>query len=212
MDLSRFDSFTTTLSRALSRRAALRGLGGGGLAASLFGAVGLERVNAASQMTPTAVTVTWQTLHLEFEIMPQAPVSIVRAGGGPPQRGDRFYNDAPIFAAGDAGGTRLGTYECFGPWTHAATEKGAHDNRLTTVQYQFDDGSLAGLINETAPAVTTANVGSVLGGTGAYLGALGTFTQAVISGPPASPAAGATPAAAPSVQRATFDLLLPKMG
>ena len=164
-------------------------------------------------MTPTAATVTWQTLHLEVELMPQAPVSIVRAGSGPPQRGDRFYNDAPIFAAGDAGGTRIGTYECFGPWTHPATETGAHDNRLTTVQYQFADGAIAGLINETAPAVTTANVGSVLGGTGAYLGALGTSPRpSSPAAPPASPAAGATPAAAPSVQRATFDLLLPKIG
>ena len=214
MDLSRFDSFATTLSRALSRRAALRGLGGGGLAAGLLGAVGLERVNAASQMTPTAVTVTWQTLHLEFEIMPQAPVSIVRAGSGPPQRGDHFYNDAPIFATGDAGGTRIGTYECFGTWTHASTEKGAHDNRLTTVQYQFDDGSLAGLINENSA--------------GGYDGqrGLGSWRNRRLPrrvwepsrrpssppAPPASPTAGGTPAAAPAVQRATFDLLLPKMG
>jgi hypothetical protein len=216
MNLPGFDPLATNLGRGLSRRTTLRHLGGGGLVAAMLGAVGLERRGAAAQeATPAAATVTWQTLHLEVDYMPDGPVSIVRAGGGPPQRGDHFYNDAPIYAAGDAGGTRIGTYECFGPWTHAATEQGAPDNRLTIVQFHLDEGNLAGLINETAPAVTAGNAGSVLGGTGAYLGALGTFTQVVLpaeAGPPASPAAGGTPAAAPAVQRATFDLLLPKVG
>src|SRR5262249_26768215 len=115
MHLPGFDPLVAPLARGLSRRTALRRLRGGGLAAALLGAVGLERGGvAAKEATPTAATVTWQTLHLEVEVMPHDPVSIVRAGSGPPQRGDHFYVDAPIYAAGDAGGTRIGTYECFG--------------------------------------------------------------------------------------------------
>ena len=212
MEFPRIDSLAASLSHGFSRRAALRRLGAGGIAAGLLGAVGLERRAAAQSGTPAPATVTWESLHLEVDLIPDAPVSIVRAGSGPPQRGDHFYNSAKIFAAGDAGGTQIGTYECFGPWTHPGTEQGAKDNRLTAVQYQLSDGVIAGLINETAPAVTAANVGSILGGAGAYLGALGSFTQVVISsgGPAASPTAGATPKAAPTVQRGTFDLLLPK--
>ena len=38
------------------------------------------------------------------------PVTITRAGSGPPQRGDFFHVDAPIFASGDANGTEIGRY------------------------------------------------------------------------------------------------------
>lgn len=212
MHLPALNPLVAPLARGLSRRTALRRLGGGGLAAALA-AVGLERRGAAAQQaTPTAATVTWQTLHLEVDFVANSPVSIVRAGGGPPQRGDHFYNDATLYAAGDAGGTKIGTYQCFGPWTHASTEKGAPDNRLTVVQFHLDAGILAGLINEMAPAVTAGNLGSVLGGTGAYLGALGTFTQ-VLQPPAATPAATPVPGTvAAGAVRCTFDLLLPKVG
>src|SRR5262249_39547724 len=149
---------------------------------------------AAQGATPAAATVTWQTLHLEVDFVANSPVSIVRAGSGPPQRGDHFYNDATLYAAGDAGGTQIGIYACFGPWTHGSAEQAAPGNRLTVVQFHFDEGNLAGLINETAPAVTAGNIGSVLGGTGAYLGAMGTFTQ-VLQPPSATPMASPAPGA-----------------
>ena len=84
MDLSRFDSFASTLTCGISRRAALRGLGGGGLAAGLLGAAGLQRRDAVAQgMTPVAAPAGWGSMHLEIEVTPMNPVTITHAGGGP---------------------------------------------------------------------------------------------------------------------------------
>ena len=86
--------------------------------------------------------------HLEVLFTPVDPVTITRAGGGPPQRGDHFYVDGPIFAAGDVNGTQIGTYQCFGAWTTAADDALAPNQRLTTVQFLLDDGAIVGLANE----------------------------------------------------------------
>jgi hypothetical protein len=196
---------STTDTTRLSRRVALRtgaaaGVAGVGLA---VGATG----RAIAQGTAPA---GWRTEHLEVDVTPQDPVSITRAGDGPPQRGDWFYVDAPIYAAGDVGGTQIGTYQCFGAWTRASDDTEAPDLRLTTVQFRFDDGTIAGLINElgTDPSTT---FGTVQGGTGAYIGALGSFQQ-LPGDPPATPAGGTPPAVVPNVVRSTFDLLLPDLG
>lgn len=205
MDMSRFDSLTATLTRGFSRRAVLRRLGGGGLVAALA-ATGARQPGAAAQSaTPAGATVTWQTLHLEVALVPTS-TSITKAGGGPPQRGDFFYADAPIYAAGNVGGQQIGTYECFGVWTQAATDTKAPDQRLTSVRYRLPDGVLVGLINEGG-ADQAALVGPVQGGTGRYAGAGGTFRQIGLpAGAILTP--GGTPVTAPSVQ-AVFDLLLP---
>jgi hypothetical protein len=214
MNLHGFDPLTTTIARGLSRRAALRRLGGGGLAAGTLAAVGLERRRAAAQdATPTAPA-GWRTEHLEVEFTPGTPlppVTITLAGGGPPQRGDHFYIDSPLYAAGDAGGTQIGTYQCFGAWTHASTDTAAPDQRLTTVQYRLADGSIFGVINELG-ADPTAIVGAVQGGTGMYTGALGTFQQLPAPEIPATPDASGTPTPTVAVVRATFDLILPNLG
>ena len=177
-----------------------------GTAAAVLGAVGLTRAAVAQGAAPAG----WRTEHLEFEITPQDPVTIPRAGSGPPQRGDWFYVDAPIYGVGDVGGAQVGTYQCFGAWTHAADDATAHDLRLTTVQFQFEDGNIMGLINELG-ADPTAIFGAVQGGTGAYIGALGTFQQ-LPGTPPATPSAGTPPAQVPNVVLTTFDLLLPDLG
>jgi hypothetical protein len=61
-----------------------------------------------------------------------------------------------------------------------------------------------GLINEFG---TEQSVGAVQGGTGKYLGALGTFTQ----NPPPASGEGAAATPAPDGFRATFDLILPNV-
>jgi hypothetical protein len=191
--------------RGVTRRSALLRTGAG-TAAAVLGAVGLSRRAVAQSPAPTG----WRTEHLEFNVTPQDPVTIPRAGSGPPQRGDWFYVDAPIYAVGDVGGTQVGTYECFGAWTHSADDTTAHDRRLTTVQFRFDDGTITGLINEFGADPTTT-YGAVQGGTGAYTGALGSFQQ-LPGTPPATPSAGTPPAQVPNVVLATFDLLLPDLG
>jgi hypothetical protein len=193
----------------VTRRKALLGAGASGLAAGLLGAVGLGRRALAQDATPMAAPAGWRSEHVEVTLVPQNPVSITLAGGGPPQRGDFFYIDAPIYAKGDEGGTQIGTYQCFGAWTAAATDTSAPNQRLTTVQYMLQEGSIMGLINEGG--APSAQTGPVQGGTGAYAGALGTFTQAIRQGttPGVEATPGATPAPAPTFVDATFELLLP---
>jgi hypothetical protein len=73
-----------------------------------------------------------------------------------------------------------------------------------------------GIINEFG---TELSVGAVQGGTGKYIGALGTFQQdplpepppATPDGPPATPVAG-TLLPGQFAFRATFDLILPNVG
>jgi hypothetical protein len=215
MDLSRFDSFASTLTRGISRRAALRGFGGGGLAAGLLGAAGLQRRDAVAQSTtPIAAPAGWGSMHMEIEVTPMNPVTITHAGSGPPQRGDFFHVDAPIFASGDVNGAEIGRYQCFGTWTHAANDASATDQRLTTVQFHFADGAIMGLINEGGTQAEE-HVGAVQGGTGKYAAALGVFQQLTVNGgtpgvaTPGSASSSGTPAAAPLLVHTTLELILP---
>ncbi|HEU4761930.1 MAG TPA: hypothetical protein VFS74_06375 [Gemmatimonadales bacterium] len=189
-----------------SRRAALMRGGAIGTAAAVLGSLGLRQRALAQEMTPMAAPAGWTAKHVEVTFVPHDPVNITLAGSGPPQRGDHFYIDAPIYARGDEAGAQIGTYQCFGAWTAAANDEAATNQRLTTVQYALSDGSIMGLINEFG---TEANVhvGAVQGGTGAYTGALGTFMQVGRAAPEATP--GATPAPAPGAVDATFELILP---
>jgi len=167
----------------------------------------------AQDATPNAPT-GWRTEHLEVEFTPGTPlpgVTIPRAGSGPPQRGDWFYIDSPLYAAGDAGGTQIGTYQCFGAWTQAATDTAAHDLRLTTIQFRFDDGAIMGLINELGDD-PSATFGAVQGGTGRYIGALGTFQQLPAPTIPATPDASGTSTTVLDVVRVPFALILPDLG
>src|SRR6267378_1890249 len=126
----------------ISRRAVLRtGAAAGALGAGLaVGATGTALAAASPVARPAA------QMHLEVDAVVGMPVSIVRAGSGPPQRGDWFHVDAQIFDVGQTEGAQIGEYQCFGAWTHAATDTGAHDLRLTTVQFRLTDrGSIFGL-------------------------------------------------------------------
>jgi hypothetical protein len=198
-------------STKISRRRALRT----GVTASVVGISGAVGATApkraaAQDATPAGM----QTEHLEVVFTPVNPVTITLAGGGPPQRGDHFYVDGPIYALDDVNGTQIGTYQCFGAWTAAAPASDAPNQRLTTVQYMFDDGSIMGLINELG-ADTTKLVGAVQGGTGRFAHATGTFQQLPVEGPPvgtmATPGPG-TPSPGQTVVRAVFDLMLPQGG
>jgi hypothetical protein len=217
MDLHSFDPLATSMQRGLSRRSALGRLVGGGLAAALLAGVGLRRRAAAQDVTPMIAPPGWRAEHLEVVITPVDPVSITRAGGGPPQRGDFFHIDAPIFAAGDVNGTEIGRYQCFGSWTHAADDTSATEQRLTTVQYAFADGAIMGLINEGGTEAQN-HIGAVQGGTGKYAGALGVFRQMPSAVPgvatpgAAEVAAPGTPAPGQIVAPAVFELLLPAGG
>lgn len=205
MSLSRSPS----TNRPISRRTALRA----GAAASAAG-VGMTvaaagPVRAAQDATPAGM----QSEHLEVVFTPVDPVTITLAGGGPPQRGDHFYVDGPIFAVDDVNGTQIGMYHCFGAWTSAADATDVPYHRLTTVQYLMDEGSIMGLINEIGDDPTSL-VGAVQGGTGRYTGALGTFQQ--LSGPSAAEGTMATPGpgtpgAGQNVVWAVFELMLPQI-
>ena len=203
---------STRTKASISRRTALRA----GAAVSAAG-VGLTvaaavPVRAGQDATPAAPA-GWMTEHLEVHFTPHDPVTITLAGGGPPQRGDYFYVDGPIYAAGDVNGAQIGMYHCFGAWTSAADDADAPYLRLTTVQFLMDDGSIMGLLNELGPDDGSHNVGAVQGGTGRYTGALGTFQQlpgpSAAEGTMATPGPG-TPAAGQNVVRAVFELMLPQ--
>jgi hypothetical protein len=165
-------------------------------------------VSATQDATPPGM----RREHLEVIFTPVDPVSITRAGGGPPQRGDHFYSDGAIYAADDVNGTRIGTYRCFGVWVAAADDVAAPTQRLTTVQFQFEDGVITGLANE---AGTVGSIGGVIqGGTGRFLGAIGTFDQLGVQ--PPGPAEGpppnipGTPNPGQYVLLAVLDLLFPQ--
>jgi hypothetical protein len=207
-------SRSTRTNRSVSRRTALRA-GVAGAAATV--ATAGPRAVAAQEATPTAPA-GWRTEHLEVHVVVADPVNITRAGSGPPQRGDYFYIDGPIYAADDIDGTQIGQYNCFGAWTTAADNREAPYQRLTTVQHLLDDGSIMGLINE-AGSDPDIKVGAIQGGTGRYTGALGTFRQFPEQGtspgvvtPETTPAEAGTPAPARTVFRTVFELMLPAQG
>jgi hypothetical protein len=169
---------------------------------------GAGPVRAAQEATPAGM----RSEHLEVVFTPSDPVTITLAGGGPPQRGDYFYVDGPIYAVDDVNGTQIGMYHCFGAWTSAADATDVAYHRLTTVQYLLDDGSIMGLINEIGDDPTSL-VGAVQGGTGRFTGALGTFQQldgpSAAEGTMATPGPG-TPEAGQNVVWAVFELMLPQ--
>jgi hypothetical protein len=188
----------------LSRRAALRigaltGALGAGLAIGAGGSV-LSPARPAH-----AQAMGWRQEKLEVDFTPVDPISMVRAGSGPPQRGDWFYIDAPIFPMGQIGTTQIGTYQCFGAWTRTASDTDVPDQRFTSVQFHFEDGAIMGLINEGGKD-PSAHVGAVQGGTGRFAGALGTFRQINLTGV----ISGVTPGQA--AVRASLDLMLPNSG
>ena len=191
----------------ISRRSALRTGAAAGAAGVSMAAGAAGPARAAQDATPTGM----RREHLEVDYTPVDPVTVTRAGGGPPQRGDHFYVDGPIYAAGDVNGTRIGTYQCFGAWTAAADDADAPIQRLTTVQFLLDDGAIVGLANE---AGTMGSFGAVHGGTGRFVGASGTFQQNGVQNPTPGvvPTAGApgTPGPGQYVLRAVFDLVLPQ--
>src|SRR5207237_2832420 len=124
--------------RRLSRRAALRaGAVGAGLGLAAGSGLGV----ASAAPSP------WRMVHLEVDVTPVKPVSITAAGSGPPQRGDWFHIDGPIYAAGAADGPEIGRYQCFGAWTAAAAATDAPDQRLPTIQFHhYDTGPRLALI------------------------------------------------------------------
>jgi hypothetical protein len=188
----------------LSRRAALRigaltGVVGAGLAAGSGGAILSPAPPARAQAG------AWRQEKLEVDFTPVEPISMVRAGSGPPQRGDWFYIDAPIFPMGQIGTTQIGTYQCFGAWTRTASDTDVPDQRFTSVQFRFDDGAIMGIINEGGKD-PSSHVGAVQGGTGRFAGALGTFRQINLTGV----ISGVTPGQA--AVRASLDLMLPNPG
>lgn len=155
--------------------------------------------------TPTsavAAPMGWRKEHLDVGFIPVGAVSIVRAGSGPPQRGDTYFNEGKIHAdvtdTGEGVGPQIGVYRCFGPWVSASTETTLPENRFTVVEYHlFDRGLITGLINEGG-SDGSAHIGAVHGGTGDFVGALGTFRQMLLGNPTVA-------------VKAPFDLLLPDL-
>ena len=192
---------------AITRRTALQAGAAAGVAGVSMAAGAAGPVRATQDATPSGM----RREHLEVVFTPVEPVSITRAGGGPPQRGDHFYVDGAIYAVDDVNGTRIGTYQCFGAWTAAADDLEAPIQRLTTVQFQLADGIITALVNE---AGTTGAFGAIQGGNGRFLGAIGTVQQIGVQPPgpaeDAPPNIPGTPNPGQYVLRAVFDLMLPQ--
>jgi hypothetical protein len=197
------------LTGGMSRRTALLRGGATGAAAAVIGALGLGR--RALAQDAMAAPAGWHAMRVECTVAPHDPVSITLAGSGPPQRGDHFYIDGPIYAMGDEMGAEIGVYRCFGAWAAAADDTAAPAQRLTTVQFVFFEvGIIFGLINEGG-ADPSVHIGGVQGGNGAYAAALGTFDQAIREGTVPGTTDG-TPTPAPTYVDSTLDLLLPGEG
>jgi hypothetical protein len=142
-------------------------------------------------------------MHLEMDAVVGAPVSIVRAGSGPPQRGDWFFVDAVIFDMDATDGPPIGNYQCFGAWTAASTDTNAPNQRFTSVQFNLTErGAIMGLINE-AGANPAGHVGAIQGGTGEFDGVSGSFRQVPLTGA----ITGVTPGQ--PVFRGILDLIMP---
>lgn len=179
--------------RRLTRRGALRAAAAGAAGVAL--AAGPRP--AAAQQTGQG---PWRVQRIEWALVgPAEPVSITQAGGGPPQRGDWFYIDLTLHPAGGAAAAPIGTYYCFGAWTSASDDTAGRHQRLTVVQFDTANGSIMGLINEGTPEQHEALVGAIIGGTGDYTGAIGTFRQLTLNPPPGA------------VGRAVLDLMLPNL-
>ena len=195
----------------ISRRAAIMRGGATGAAAAVLGTLGLRQRTLAQEMTPMAAPAGWKTQHVEVSQIPHDPVSITLAGSGPPQRGDHFYIDAPIYAKGDEGGARdrnLPMFRCLDRRRrrHIMLGSAADYRPLHPLQRM---AAIMGLINE-AGVDPNSHVGAVQGGSGAYAGAIGTFQQLSRTGTPVGVATpGGTPSPGPNVVDAVFDLLLP---
>jgi hypothetical protein len=190
----------------ISRRAVLQAGAAAGAAGMNIAAVVANPARASQNDNLPGM----RSEHFEVVYTPVDPVSITLAGGGPPQRGDYFYVDGPIYASGDVNGTRIGTYQCFGAWTAAADDVDAPIQRLTTVQFQLADGIITALVNE---AGTTGAFGAIQGGNGRFLGAIGTVQQIGVQPPGpdvATPNVPGTPNPGQYVLRAVFDLMLPQ--
>jgi hypothetical protein len=190
----------------ISRRAVLQAGATAGAAGMNIAAVAANPARATQDDNPPGM----RSEHFEVVFTPVDPVSITLAGGGPPQRGDYFYVDGPIYASGDVNGVRIGTYQCFGAWTAAADDVDAPTQRLTTVQFQLADGIITALVNE---AGTTGAFGAIQGGNGRFLGAIGTVQQIGVQPPGpdvATPNVPGTPNPGQYVLRAIFDLMLPQ--
>ena len=198
------------LTGGMSRRTALLRGSATGAAAAVVGAFGFGRRALAQDATTMEAPAGWRSESMQVTVLPHDPVTITLAGSGPPQRGDHFYVDAPIYALEDEAGSEIGTYQCFGAWTAAADDATAQNQRLTTVQFILADGSIMGLINEGGTGFND-HVGVVQGGSGAYAGALGTFMQ-ITREAAATETPGATPAPTPLIVDTTLDLLLPGEG
>ena len=185
---------TSIASRLTRRRAALRA---GAVVGALGASAALGPARAASQ------DVSGRMMHMELDSVVGTPVSIVRAGRGPPQRGDWFFVDAVLYDVDATDGPPIGNYQCFGAWTHAGTETSAADQRFTSVQFDLAGrGAIMGLINE-AGADPAGHVGAVQGGTGEFAGVSGTFRQVNLTGA----ITGVTPGT--PVFRGVFDLIMP---
>ena len=138
-----------------------------------------------------------------MDLLPVDPVSIVRAGSGPPQRGDWFFLHGPLFPVGGTAGATIGVYQCFGAWTRAATETSAPDQRLVTVLWNLvGRGWITGLTHEGG-ANPNAHVGASKAVRGSSTGRWGRSGRCCWRGS----CPGWPPARA--VVRGVLDLLLP---
>ena len=156
----------------ISRRTAVRA----GVAASAAVTVGAVSAahGAAQEATPPAMGMA--TEHLEVDRRRRQP------GDDHARRWWTARNGATISILtgrstppATPAAPRLGNTTASGPGPPPPTTPDATYQRLTTVQFRLEDGSIMGLINEVGPT-QVANVGAVQGRNRTHTpGALGTF-------------------------------------
>lgn len=127
-----------------------------------------------------------ETDSFEFEVVMvgESFERAVSAGNDPseegfPSRGDIMSAQGSVYAAGDAGGERIGTFYFFGSMTAETDHFATAANHLYVVGHieLFDRGTLA--VTGVA-SFYTSNTVAITGGTGAYASASGQCTSVTI--------------------------------
>jgi len=123
-------------------------------------------------------------------------VTTLRADSGTPQRGDFFHTSGLLLAPGQTEGPEIGEWQCRAVWTSSQGDMSARHNLYCTFFYElFGRGAIAGITNRGG-AEPLSHIGAVVGGTGEFFGASGSWQQEPVR-------AGVT--------RQVFDLILPEV-
>lgn len=135
------------------------------IGASAVAALGVGAVTAVTSgaQNPGGRTIELVTKDFKFKFVDNPPRA--RSESSPPSMGDQFLINARVF---DKAGARLGSFDV----TCSTTKGGRRGAAVCTGIWTLRDGELHGIARLGASDDVT---GSIVGGTGAYVGARGSF-------------------------------------